>query len=108
MISRTVITGLATAGQYIVPLIGLLGAAISVFRKKQRNALVADVSQASSASALDGMPWREFELLVGEAFRLQGFRVADTGGAGADGGVDSVLADLQRMRADLPVAAMFN
>ena len=92
MITHSVIAGLATAGQYIVPLIGLAGAAISAFRKKQRAALVTDVSQASSASALDGMSWREFELLVGEAFRLQGYRVAEIGGGGPDGGVDLVLS----------------
>ena len=92
MITHTVVTGLATAGQYIVPLIGLAGAAISFFRKKQRAALVTDVSQASNASALDGISWREFELLVGEAFRLQGFRVAEIGGGGPDGGVDLVLS----------------
>ena len=37
------------------------------------------------------MSWREFELLVGEAFRLQGYSVTELGGAGADGGVDLVL-----------------
>ena len=37
------------------------------------------------------MSWREFEILVGEAFRLQGYRVVETGGGGADGGVDLVL-----------------
>lgn len=89
--THAVITGLATVGQYIIPFIGLAGAAISAFRKKQRSALVMDVSQAGSASALDGMSWREFELLVGEAFRLQGFRVAETGGGGPDGGVDLIL-----------------
>lgn len=34
------------------------------------------------------MSWREFELLVGEAFRLQGYHVVESGGGGADGGVD--------------------
>jgi restriction system protein len=37
------------------------------------------------------MTWQEFELLVGEAFRLKGYSVAETGGGGADGGVDLVL-----------------
>ena len=37
------------------------------------------------------MSWREFELLVGEAFRLQGYRVAELGGSGPDGGIDLVL-----------------
>jgi restriction system protein len=33
----------------------------------------------------------DFEILVGEAFRLQGFAVEERGGAAADGGVDLVL-----------------
>ncbi len=32
--------------------------------------------------------WREFEELIGEAYRWKGFRVTETGGGGADGGVD--------------------
>jgi restriction system protein len=85
---QSMITGLATAGQYIVPLIGLVGAAMSFVRRKRRTALVTDVAQAKSANALDGMSWREFELLVGEAFSLQGYRVTENGGAGPDGGID--------------------
>ena len=91
LMSQTVIAGLATAGQYIVPLVGLVGAAMSFFRRKQRAALVTDVAQAQSANALDGMSWREFEVLVGEAYRLQGYRVTETGGGGADGGIDLAL-----------------
>ena len=91
VISQSVIAGLATAGQYIVPLLGLVGAAISIFRKKQRTALVTDVAQAESANALDGMSWREFELLVGEAFRLQGYAVVENGGGGPDGGIDLAM-----------------
>ena len=91
LMTQTVIVGLATAGQYIVPLVGLAGAAMSFFRRKQRAALVTDVAQAQSANALDGMSWREFEMLVGDAYRLQGYRVTETGGGGADGGVDLAL-----------------
>jgi restriction system protein len=40
------------------------------------------------------MSWQEFEMLVAEAFRLQGYRVVETGGGGADGGVDLVLTKL--------------
>ena len=91
LITQTVFAGLATAGQYIVPLVGLVGAAMSFFRRKQRAALVTDVAQAQSANALDGMSWHEFEILVGEAYRLQGYRVTETGGGGADGGIDLSL-----------------
>lgn len=83
--------GLATAGQYLVPIICLAGAGVSAFRRKQRSDLVTDVAQVNAAGALDGMSWREFEMLVGEGFRLQGYQVAEMGGGGADGGVDLVL-----------------
>lgn len=83
--------GLATAGQYILPLICLCAAAMSAWRRRARKKLVVDVAQSQASDALDGMSWREFEMLVAEGFRLQGYRVVETGGGGADGGVDLVL-----------------
>ncbi len=83
--------GLATAGQYFVPILCLAGAAMSAYRRHQRQALVANAGSGKAADALDGISWQEFEILVGEAFRLQGYQVAETGGAGPDGGVDLVL-----------------
>ena len=49
------------------------------------------MTQNDAAGTLDGMSWQQFEHLVGEAFRMQGYAVAETGGGGADGGVDLVL-----------------
>lgn len=92
LMTTSIVTGLATVGQYLVPLVGLAGAVMSFMRRKQREALITDVAQSKSASALDGMSWREFEMLVGEAYALQGYGVTETGGGGADGGVDLVLA----------------
>jgi len=40
------------------------------------------------------MSWREFEMLVTECVRLQGYRVAETEGDGVYGGVDLVLTKL--------------
>ena len=37
------------------------------------------------------MTWQEFEQLVAEAYRRQGYRVAERGGGGADGGIDLEL-----------------
>lgn len=91
LMQQAVIKGLATAGQYIVPIICFAGAALSAWRRKQRQSLVSDVAQAQNVDALDGMSWREFELLVGQAFRLQGFRVSESGGGGPDGGVDLTM-----------------
>ena len=64
---------------------------MSAFRRKQRSDLVTDVAQVKATDALDGMSWREFELVVGEGLRLQGYQVVETGGGGPDDGVDLVL-----------------
>jgi len=82
---------LAGIGQYVVPLICLVGAGVSAWHRAERKRLVDDVTHSRSADALHAMSWQQFERLVGEAFRLQGYRVAETGGGGADGGVDLVL-----------------
>ncbi len=81
----------ATVGQYLIPALCLLGAGVSAWRRHHRQRLVTDVAQARSADALDGMSWQSFEMLVGEGFRLQGYQVTETGGGGADGGLDLVL-----------------
>lgn len=83
---------LAMIGQYVLPFICLCGAAASAYGRAKRNRLLLDVTQNPAADALDGMTWSEFELLVGEAFRRQGYAVTETGGGGADGGVDLVLS----------------
>ncbi|ABE45266.1 restriction endonuclease [Polaromonas sp. JS666] len=88
----SVITGLASIGQFFVPIVCLLGALGSFLRRQRRQTLAANVSQSKSADALDEMSWREFEMLVGEAFRLQGYRVVEMGGSGPDGGIDLVLS----------------
>ncbi|MBX3586727.1 MAG: restriction endonuclease [Ramlibacter sp.] len=82
---------LAFYGQFFVPFLCLLAALVSFLRRKKRQGLLSDVTQSNSAQALDGMSWREFEMLVGEAFSRQGYRVTELGGNGADGGVDLVL-----------------
>ncbi len=82
---------MALLGQFLVPILCLLAAAVSVGKRHQRRSLVAGVAQSRAPDALDGMSWQEFELLVGEAFRLQGYEVTELGGQGPDGGVDLVL-----------------
>lgn len=83
--------GLATGGQYLLPMICLFGAVISAVRQRQRRDLFDTTSASSSADALQDMSWQQFELLVGEGFRRRGYAVTEVGGGGADGGVDLVL-----------------
>jgi restriction system protein len=65
-----------------------IGAAASYVRGKHRKRLLDTQTGLESVRALS---WREFEMLVGEAFRRQGYVVEETGLGGADGGIDLVL-----------------
>ena len=70
--TEAVLKGLATGSQYLAPVIFLAGAGMSAWRRKERQSLVANATQNKAADALGGISWREFEMLVGEGFRLQG------------------------------------
>lgn len=89
---QTYVKAAANIGQYLLPVICIVGAAVSAWQRNQRKALVVDTVQKSAANALDDMAWHEFEMLVGEAFRMKGYQVAETGGNGPDGGIDLVLS----------------
>lgn len=88
MVVSQVMHMFAYYGQYVVPLLLLAGAVASYLGRRRRQTLFF---ATRSAAAIRAMDWREFELLVGEAFRMRGYAVAETGGAGADGGIDLVL-----------------
>jgi restriction system protein len=87
---RIVFAQVAAIMQYVIPVICLLGSALSFIRRRRRAALIQDVSERRGA-ALDAMSWRDFEATVGEAFRLRGYSVAENGGGGPDGGIDLIL-----------------
>ncbi|WDS35277.1 restriction endonuclease [Pseudoxanthomonas sp.] len=65
-----------------------LGALMSFFRSRQRRKLL---DTRTDLESLSQGGWRQFELLVGEAFRRQGYAVEETGLGGADGGIDLIL-----------------
>lgn len=83
--------GLAIAGQYVVPMVCVIGAAMSAYGRWRRTQLHEHVGARPGTSALNEMSWQEFEMLVGESFRRKGYAATETGGGGADGGVDLVL-----------------
>lgn len=77
--------------KYVLCILLLVGALVSCIGNRKRLALLADATAPNGAAAVQGMGWREFEMLVGQAFRQQGYTVDETGAAGPDGGVDLVL-----------------
>lgn len=90
MITGQLIHMLALLGQYIIPLAFVFGAIASVVGRRKRAKLYLYVAGQPVKNALNEMNWREYEMLVGEWFRKQGYVVTETGGV-ADGGVDLIL-----------------
>jgi restriction system protein len=72
----------------IIALALLAFAALSALRSwKTRHML----ERLTSIESIRELPWKGFEDLLGEAYRRQGYKVEETLGGGADGGVDLVL-----------------
>ena len=65
-----------------------LAALVSYIGAKGRRRLL---ETRTGLDSLRSLSWRQFELLVGEAFRRQGYAVQETGLGGADGGIDLLL-----------------
>lgn len=88
---RPIGKAIAMAFPTLAPIVGalfLVGAVLSAFNTLRKRRLF---DRQDGVQTLRAASWREFEELVGEAYRRQGYRVTETGGRGTDGGVDLVL-----------------
>jgi restriction system protein len=91
MVIRQAIRSVAVIGQWVLPALFLVGAAVSYFKQRRRQALHDEATERGKLAPFAEMSWQDFERVVGEYFRRRGFAVAETGGGGADGGVDIAL-----------------
>lgn len=89
----------ALFGQMIFPFGFLLGAVVSLFKQRKNRQLYESIASHSPAEtkssafqAVERLTWQEFEMLVGESFRRKGYSVEETGGGGADGGIDLAMS----------------
>jgi restriction system protein len=73
---------------WIVLIVCWIAALFSCLGARHRRRLL-DTRTTLESLAAGG--WRQLELLVGEAFRRQGYGVEETGLGGADGGIDLIL-----------------
>ncbi len=73
---------------HIVAGLLLIVAAVSAFNAWRKGRLL---ERQKGSSTLRTISWQEFEELVGEAYRRKGYAVTESGGGGADGGVDLIL-----------------
>ena len=83
--------GAREAAPLVAPLLAfvlLVPAPLAAFRTWRERRLLDKQQDLASIRALS---WQEFEALVAEAYRRQGYTATRTGGDGPDGGVDLVL-----------------
>lgn len=82
------LNGLVQALPNLAPFFGgifVFVAAAALVRSKFRQRLL---DKQSSIESLRDLSWRDFEKLVGEAYRRKGYSIEETGLGGADGGID--------------------
>ena len=85
-------------GPLITPLLHFAGlmfavvfalvAGVSLFQSRRKQRLL---NRQNSLESIRELSWREFEELVAQAFRQEGYRVVENDTPGPDGGVDIIL-----------------
>jgi restriction system protein len=82
----------ADIAQYAAPAVFVVISGISAWRRSQRDSASPTPSERGTRTqALDRLSLDDFQVLLGDAFRLQGYQVVDNTGGGAGGRVDMVL-----------------
>ncbi|MEJ6023957.1 restriction endonuclease [Ramlibacter sp. PS4R-6] len=78
-------------GAIVVAAFVLLFALSAFLRRRYRVRLARVVSASRSADAFAALSLREFQIVVGDAFRAQGYEVRELHGPDLEGGVDMEL-----------------
>ena len=90
-VTHGLMTTMAMFGQYVFAFAFCMAAILSAITAFRQKKLYSTVATRTDVAVMNEMSWNEFEMLVGEHFRRQGFQVSRQGGNGPDGGVDLVL-----------------
>jgi restriction system protein len=77
--------------KYLVPLALVVGAIISILTKFKSIAFFSNISKRGASEVISKLSWQDFEFLLSEYFKKQGYATEITGGGGADGGIDIKL-----------------
>ncbi|MEQ9302457.1 MAG: restriction endonuclease, partial [Marinoscillum sp.] len=80
-----VLLSLAEDFAFVISVPFVLISIVAWFKAKHRSKLL---ERQNDIESIRDLSWQDFEVLVGEACRRQGYTVEETGGGGADGGID--------------------
>lgn len=76
------------AFKYFVPLALVLGGVINLFKRGKSAWMFSSISKRGAKETLRNLSWKDFEFLVSEYYKRQGYRIDLIDAQGADGGVD--------------------
>lgn len=88
---KNIVRTFAIFGQLIIPAGFCIGALVSGINRIRQQKLYDKVASRPGVATLNDMRWEDFERLVSEYYRRNGFQVKREGGNGPDGGIDLVL-----------------
>ncbi len=77
--------------KYMIPAALVTGAIVRVLLRLKSTSLFSDIKKHGAADVITKLSWQDFEFLLSEHFKKQGFSTELTGGGGADGGIDIKL-----------------
>lgn len=89
--SSVITVMLVNFGQYLLPIIFIIAAIGSFWDSFRGKELLSGLGSRGITEALAKMSWQDFERLMGQWFKTQGYDVVQAGGAHADGGIDIEL-----------------
>ncbi len=77
--------------KFLVPMALVFGAVLSVFTSLKSGLLFKGIQRNGAHQTVQDLSWQDFEFLLSEWFKKQGYSTELTGGGGADGGIDIKL-----------------
>ncbi|MCB9812229.1 restriction endonuclease [Candidatus Nomurabacteria bacterium] len=77
--------------KYFLPLAMLLGGILNLFKRGKAAFMFRSLSSNGVRETLNKLSWQDFEFLLSEWFKKQGYGTELVGGGGADGGFDIKL-----------------
>jgi restriction system protein len=78
--------------KYMIPMALVIGAVLNILVKIKSVTLFSNISNRGASEVISKLSWQDFEFLLSEWFRKQGYATEITGGGGADGGIDIKLS----------------
>jgi restriction system protein len=89
--SALVVMFLKALLKYALPMALIAGAILSIFNSFKSGSIFNSINKEGVRKTLQSLSWQDFEFLLSEWFKKEGYSTELTGGGGADGGVDIKL-----------------